>query len=393
MNLFSKKKSGEKNNKVSRSMILLITAICCIAAILIAFNLSPETKIDLEEKEEVKRIVSVENLIPTENTAKINLLGEAVPEWQTIIKSRVDGIITNISPKFRVGSNIKKGEILMEVENSQYWAIVADAEVRLSNAKHAFLVEENEASEAKDNWKRSGFEGEPESPLVFRTPQLETAKNEVDAAEALLVKAKIDLEFTKVKAPFDGSIVERNVNLGESIFPGESIAMFINTSKILVKINVDQNQWNLLPQNINNVSVKLKNSESGNTWKAKIARTGDWLISTSRLRPIIIEVNNKLNDKNPLLAGTFLNVELSGQRIAKTIGITESALTKGGFVWFVKNDSTLESYKPTPHFYSNGKAFISSPADSIGIVRVAVNPNSTFMNGFKVKPQNVITGE
>lgn len=392
MKLFSKKKSGEKSKKFSRTKIFVITAILCAAAIVVAFSLSPETKVDQTEKEEVKRIVSVENLVPTKNAAKIILLGEAVPEWQTVIKSRVDGIITYISPKFRVGSNFKKGEILMEVEKSQYVAIVADAEVRLSNAKNTLLIAKNEAEEAKANWKRSGFEGEPESPLVFRIPQLEAARKEVKAAESLLAKAKIDLEFTKVKAPFNGSIVERSVNLGESILPGEPIAMFYSTSKIIVKVNVDAKQWRLLPKNLQNVSVKLSDPQSGNIWNAKIARAGNWLMNESRLRPVIIEVNNNLY-KSKLLAGTFLNVELSGRNISNSFLVDESALTKGGYVWYVDQDSVLQSYKPQPHFHSDGKICLPMPENKSNKINVAINPNTTYMNGFRVKPQFVKRGE
>jgi len=391
MKIFGKK-NGRNTKKLSRKMIFVISVILCLTAIIIAFSFDPRTEINTAEKKEIKRMVSVEEIKAGENSAKITLLGEAIPEWQTMIKSRVDGIITNISPKFRVGSNFKEGELLLEFENSQYEAMVADAEVRLSNAKNTLLVEENEAVEAIENWKRSGFKDQPESPLVFREPQLETARNEVKAAEAFLVKAKIDLDFTKIKAPFDGGIVERHVNLGESLMPGESIALFYSTDKIFVNVNIDQNQWKLLPDNLNSVSVKLVDTESGNSWNANIARAGNWLINVSRLRPLIIEVNNK-KQRTPLIAGTFLNVELLGRSISNSIGVSESALTKGGLVWYVDQDSTLQSYRPKPHFYSEGSVYISLPSDTLKSIKVAVNPNSTFMNGFKVKPQLIREGE
>ena len=392
MKFFGKKKVKDRSKKSSKSKILIITIMLCVIIFFLALALEPERKISKVEKEEPKRIITVESVVPSENVARINLFGEAVPEWQTTIKSRVEGVITYLSSDFRIGTQVKKGEVLVEVENSQYVSYLADAEVRLSNAKNALLVEEKAAEEAKENWKRSGIEGRPKSSLVFRDPQLEIAKNEVKAAEALLKKAKYDLEQTKIIAPFDGSIVERKVSLGESIFPGEIISLIYSNEKILVKVDVNETQWKLLPQKLDDIDVKLMNPESESIWNAKVARIGNWLMNESRLRPIIIEVINK-NIDNPLLAGTFLNVELSGKNITNSFLIDESALTKGGYVWYVNQDSILQSYKPIPHFYLDGKICLSMPKKVSTELNVAINPNSTFMNGFKVNPQFEFRGE
>lgn len=392
MNFFGKKKIKDSPKKPSKGKILFTTIILCVVAFILVLSLEPQKEISTKEKEEKRRIISVESIMPADNIARIKLLGEAVPEWQATIKSKVEGVITYVSSNFRVGARVKKGEVLLEVENSQYVSYLADAEVRLSNAKNALLIEENEAEEAKENWRRSGIEGQPKSSLVFRAPQLEIAKNEVKAAEALLKKAKFDLEQTKINAPFDGSIVERNASLGESIFPGEMIALMYSDEKILVRVDVNEAQWKLLPQKLDNIDVKLLNPESETTWNAKVARIGNWLMTESRLRPIIVEVKNS-DIKKPLLAGTFLNVELFGKNIENSFLVNESALTKGGYIWYVNQDSVLQSYKPIPHYYLDGKICLPLPNKVSGDINIAINPNSTYMNGFKVKPQFENRGE
>lgn len=64
----------------------------------------------------------------------------------------------------------------------------------------------------------------------------------LDNAQAQLTLAKIDLEHTQVKAPVDGIIGNRGVQLGQLVRPGVALASLVQNSKIWVKANFKETQ-------------------------------------------------------------------------------------------------------------------------------------------------------
>ena len=137
--------------------------------------------------------VSVETFTPGPHAARVRALGEAVPIWNTTLRSLVDGRIVFLSASLQPGVTVEKGEVLVRLEQSGHRMLVAEARSRLAAAKIVLLAEEREAREAEKNWHRSGLTGEPASPLVLRGPQLEAARAEIEAAEAALGHANMQL--------------------------------------------------------------------------------------------------------------------------------------------------------------------------------------------------------
>ncbi len=64
----------------------------------------------------------------------------------------------------------------------------------------------------------------------------------LDKARALLTLAKIDLENTRIKAPIDGIIGNRGVQLGQLVRPGVALASLVQNSKIWVEANFKETQ-------------------------------------------------------------------------------------------------------------------------------------------------------
>ena len=385
MGLFKKKdKAGKKG--ISKMIVFLITLSISIVVLSIVFNMESEA-VKSKETKINNRIVSVVNVAPNSYPAIVKAMGEVNPEWQTQICSQVSGKVKSISPKFRLGKIMQKGDVLLEVEASEYEAFLADAKVRLSEAKINLLQEEKAAEDALLNWKRSGIQGKPNSPLVLRKPQLEAAQNAVEAAEKAVIKAELDLSYTKITAPFNGVVANRQVDLGEALTIGTPVAEFYGTDKALVTVFVNSKQWKLISGNVNNIKAKLIDANTREVWHTNNVREGKIFDNSTRLRPLIIEVNHPFAGKNKLMAGNFLNVELQGELIPNLIKVSETVLTKAGYIWYVDQNNKLGSMKIDPLFHANGELYFHLPENVKPPVQISINPNSTFMNGFIVEPK------
>ena len=385
MELFKKKnKSGKKG--ISKLLVFLITLGISVVVLLIVSSIESEA-VKTKEKKTNSRIVSVVKVTPSSYPATVKTMGEVNPEWQSEISSQVSGKVKRISPKFRLGKVMQKGDVLVEIEASEYEAFLADANVRLSAAKINLLQTEKAAEDAMLNWKRSGIEGNPNSPLVLHKPQLEAAQNEVKAAEKAVIKAELDLSNTKITAPFNGVIANRQIDLGEALTIGSPVAEFYGIDKAVVTVFVNSKQWKLISANLRNIKAKLSDTNTQEVWQSNNVREGKIFDNTTRLKPIIIEVNHPFARKNKLMAGSFLKVELQGEEIPNLIKVSETVLTKGGYIWYVDQNNKLRSMKIDPLFHANGDLYFELPKNVQIPVQISINPNSTFMNGFTVEPK------
>ncbi len=388
MNLASILKKGKFNGIAVKAIIFLLTTAVCMAVVHAWLNSTGETvsQSPADSAGLPLRPVTIAHIHPKEYRANIKAVGEVVPVWQTILRSQVGGAIVGISEKLKPGTTVSKGDILVTVDDTEYTARVAEAEGRLATAKVTLLKEKSEAEEALMNWKHSGLKGDPGSELVLRRPQLEAAQTEVKAAKSALHRAKKELCFTSIRAPFDGLVVMRHVNLGESIFAGDEVATIYGTEKAEIAVHLDASQWSLLPPDWKGIGATLRDPSQNATWEAIVVRDGGHLDRKSRLRALYLEVYNPYELNPALLPGTFVQVEICGQTLPHLLSIPESALTRKGYVWYLDEYDTLRRFKAKPVFYREGEVFLSPPKTAVFPLRVTISPTTNFAVGLKVTP-------
>ncbi|MBW2186032.1 MAG: efflux RND transporter periplasmic adaptor subunit [Deltaproteobacteria bacterium] len=329
---------------------------------------------------------TIRTITPQSYPSKISVLGEVTPLWQATIKTQVDGQIVYVSDQLQAGCRVKKGEVLIRIAKSAYEMAVAEATSRLANAQVNLLREQQEVAEAQNSWRQSGLQGEPHSALVLHQPQLCAAQEEVNAAKAALTYAKERLGYTNICAPFDSVIVQRQSNPGDNLIAGDEVATLYGTNIAEIKLHLDSNQWSLLPPSLNNSEATVINKQQRARWSAKIVRESLRLNRESRLRTLFLQIDNPLEQTPPLLPATFVRVELSGKVINNLLCLPEAALTKQGIVWFVEANNRLLAHQAQVVFYGQGVVYIQAPSPATAHTRVAISPNSSFINGLLIEP-------
>ena len=376
--------------------VFIVTTLVCTAGAFIFLESKPAK--DVLHEDAAPQLsgmpVTVQTVSCLAYPARITALGEAKPLWQSIIKARVEGPIVYLSPKLQPGSRVTKGETLVKIEETAYQAQVSEDKKRVALAEVDLLKEEHEAKEAQRNWERSGFEGSPAYDLVLRKPQLNSARTGLNAAQKALAFSKTRLSYTKIRAPFDGVIVERHVNPGESLLSGDKIFTLYGIDTAEVAIHVSAEQLILLGLNPSKetrekaLAARLVSTQQNASWQARVVRDGQRLDSGSRLQTLFLQVAQPMAQTPPLLPGTFVRAEITGHKVADLLCLPETALTKQGVVWFVDGANRLEPVHAKPVFYGNGVVYIhAGENNSQKSVRVAVSPNASFAAGLLVQPK------
>jgi membrane fusion protein (multidrug efflux system) len=159
------------------------------------------------------------------------LPGRAVAFQTTQIRPRVTGAIREIS--FKEGSEVKAGDILYQIEDNLYEATVAQARASLSKAEVSIPA----AQANLTRYERLVNSGATQIEYENAKVTLLQAQADVAQAQAALQSAEIDLDLTKIRAPFDGVTTISNVSLGNIVTANQTDAL--STLRKLDPIYID----------------------------------------------------------------------------------------------------------------------------------------------------------
>lgn len=150
---------------------------------------------------------------------------------QVELRAQVSGYITGIF--FKEGEVVQKGKPLYEIDRRKYEAAYRQAEASVMSAKANF----NKAQKDADRYHRlSEQDAVARQTLDNAEAALETNRSQVAAAEAQLLAARTDLDYSYIKAPFTGRIGISQVKLGAQVSPGTTL---LNTMSSENPIAVD----------------------------------------------------------------------------------------------------------------------------------------------------------
>jgi HlyD family secretion protein len=138
----------------------------------------------------------------------------------------IAGLVT--AKPVKKGSHVKQGEVLLQLDDSEYRAQVELAQSTLEAARSAAQQAQLEADQAQREWKRTQAQGQVVSESLLdqnRTLALATeaasaaAQAKIHETEASLDAARAILAKTTMKAPFDGVVLDVSTEVGEWISP------------------------------------------------------------------------------------------------------------------------------------------------------------------------------
>jgi len=157
---------------------------------------------------------------------------------QVELRPQVSGFITGVH--FADGAQVKKGQLLYSIDAQLYSA-------NYEQAVAALKVQEANLSKAQKDADR--FHELDKNDAVAKQlvdnadAALEVARKQVEAAKANMQAVQTGVRYTKVMAPFDGTIGISSVKAGTAVTAGQTILNTVSTDNPLaVDFNVNQNQ-------------------------------------------------------------------------------------------------------------------------------------------------------
>src|SRR3990170_113582 len=234
---------------MSKSKTLLISIVIpLISAVIIFFVFMTEPQAQRETAtKKTAMLVDVVEVSRGNFTPTVVATGSVQAAKDIILSPQVGGEVVSISENFIPGSFVKKGEVLLQINPADYRNTLLLRKSNLELAKSNLSIEMGRQDVARKDFELIGQEMSPENrALVLREPQLESAKANVEAAQAAVNQAELNLQRTTIRAPFDAHIISRNTNVGAQLAPGAEIGRLVGMDEYWVVANVPMGKVNWL---------------------------------------------------------------------------------------------------------------------------------------------------
>jgi membrane fusion protein, multidrug efflux system len=220
--------------------------------------------------------VSVSTLVATERDATVTIRGKTQAKNEVDVRAEVEGVVQAI--RFDKGDRVRKGDTLCEIKNNDRSARVAQASALVAQTQKELQV-------AQDLYKQ-GFRSKT---------QLAQSEAAYAQAQAALTTTNIALANTHIKAPFDGFVDDRYVNVGDYMRPGDKCEMVIAPEPFLAIGTVSEQEVGQISLG-DSATVTLVTGETVKGTVSFVADRADQMTRAFRIEVVLPNPDRKLRD-------------------------------------------------------------------------------------------------
>lgn len=183
------------------------------------------------------------------------------------LSTPVSGVIDQVA--VASGDEVRKGKVLLSLDARGFKATVRKAEARVKTAKEARDEARRELARTTELYDRTLLS---DHELQLAKIALSNAAADLQAALAELTLARLDVEYSRITAPFDGVILVRNAEVGQTVvtrLQSVSLLTLAETGRMLARIEVGEQELGQLRKD-----MELQVRASGKSFRGKVIRLG-----------------------------------------------------------------------------------------------------------------------
>ena len=332
-------------------------------------------------------LVRVETLSATDWEVTVTGTATARARQEISVIPQVTGTVKSLVSGFAEGGFFKKGQALFSIDPTDYKLALRQALAAEARAEYELEQIKSRADIARKEWELVSStpgamppdtldnerlsKSEP-NPLVLYEPQMKNVRASLESASAMVELARLNLERTTIRAPFDCRVRTKNVDVGQFVRSGTPVAVLAGTGAAEVVMPLERNElsWIDIPGPGSGgpgsrALVTVSGSAPGQGWEGRVVRSGGEVDQRSRMVQVVVEVDDPYGLKQanaqrpPLMNGSFVNVTIKGKTLKDVFVIPRAALRDNSTVWAMDRDGYLRIKKVDVARFEGDRAIIT----------------------------------
>lgn len=227
--------------------------------------------------------------------------GNVIAAREVQVASRLMGYVEKL--RIHEGQNVKAGELLLTLDPN-------DVKAGIRQAKAALAKAESVLADAAANYERFlalyREQAIPEQQFQQVEMRYKVAQGDRAAAAAALEQAKAQLAYVEVKAPFAAVVVNKFIDVGQLVAPGQPLVTLQGTGALQVQVQVSQQAYEHLRLGQQLTVTFNGRSEQTLAVQASVSR----LVAAADPLTHSHTVKLDLPDDSSALAGDFVRVQV-----------------------------------------------------------------------------------
>ena len=278
--------------------------------------------------------------------------GAVLPRTETVVVSEVNGAIVEVADQFNAGGLFRRGDVLLRIDPKDYQAALRRAEAQVASRRALLAQEQARAEQARRDWENLRRPGQP-SELVLRVPYVDEAEANLRSAEADLQQARVQLERTTIRAPYDGLLREKRVDHGQYVSTGTQLALLYAIDRAEIRLPLteqDASFVDLPPPGSNGtglaMTVRTDTGGERHSWPARLVRSENVIDQRSRVIYAVAVVDDPYGvlgrrDGPVLPFGTFVEADIPAAIGHQVVGVPRHAVRGSNQLMVVDGDNRL----------------------------------------------------
>lgn len=257
------------------------------------------------------RVVRAE-LHPMERT--LHVVGTLSAHEEATVAAQVAGQIE--ANRVDLGDRVTAGQELALIDTTSYEALTRQSTALLTKAVAAAASATRSLKRVQDLQKDNIAST---SDLDLAVAEAGKTAADVKAAEATDAIARLNLERSRVKAPFDGAVAQRIANVGDYVAIGTPIVKLVKTDPLRLRLEVPERESAAV-----RVAQQVRITVEGDTniYTGSLARVAPAIREADRILPVEADVSNQ----GSLRVGLFAHAQIIVNAREEAVGVPANAL-------------------------------------------------------------------
>lgn len=320
-----------------RIILIALGVLILVAAFFWARSIANVEKKIEEAPEKTLKTVFVDTVQNTKIPIIVPATGTLMAKDRLEIYAEVEGLFLNSARDFKPGQQYNRGELLLQINSSEYEASVQSARSNLYNLITAMMPDLRlDYPESFQKWQNylSNFD------ITKTTPPLPEARNEQEKyfiTGRNITTTYFDIKnreerLTKfnIRAPFTGILTEALVTKGSLIRPGQKLGEFINPEVFEMEVAVPKNFIDFLETG---KTVQLSSIDKTKEYQGTISRINARIDQNTQTVKVFVTVKGE-----NIREGMFLEALLEAREESNAYQIARKLIVNESQIYSVNNE-------------------------------------------------------